>query len=136
MRDDEDERDEKEFTELQQAAGNLLAAPPPSRRRGRSRARAAGKVNLKKETFVKVPLWWIERAAHATRAPQAFVCVWLLHLAWKTKSTTFPLPNGLLEARGVERHTKYRALAALEAAGMITVDRRDRKTPIINIVAL
>ena|ERR1700724_3745625 len=135
MRDDEDERDEKEFTELQQAAGNLLAVPPPSRRRRRGRATAT-KVNPKKETFVKVPLWWIERATYATRAPQAFVCVWLLHLAWKTKSTTFPVPNGLLEARGVDRRMKRRALAALEAAGMITVDRRDSKTPIVTLVAL
>jgi len=133
MRSDDEE--EREFLALQQGAGNLLANSPPSRRRRRGQG-TAGKVNPKRETFVKVPLWWIERAAHATRAPQAFVCVWLLHLAWKTKSTTFPVPNGLLEARGIDRRAKYRALAALEAAGMITVDQRDRKTPIVSLVTL
>jgi hypothetical protein len=65
MRVDEDD-DDREFVALPQAAGNSLAAPPPSRRR--RRGRTANKVNLKKETFVKVPLWWIERAAHASRA--------------------------------------------------------------------
>jgi hypothetical protein len=132
-RDDEDE--EREFIALQQGAGNPLANLSTSRKRRRGKG-IATRFNPKRETFVKVPLWWIERAAHVMRAPQAFVAIWLLHLAWKTKSTTFPLPNGLLEARGVTRNVKYRALVALEAAGMITVDRTDGKTPIITIVTL
>jgi hypothetical protein len=46
-------------------------------------AAAPVKRKNKKDAFVKVPLWWIEAAAKATRTPQAFVCVWLHHLAWK-----------------------------------------------------
>ena len=45
----------------------------------------------RKDAFVKVPLWWIEQATRATKSPQAFVCVWLLHLAWKAGNMTFPL---------------------------------------------
>ena len=56
----------------------------------------------RKDAFVQVPLRWFEAATRATRSPQAFVSVWLLHLAWKAKSPTFPVPNGQLDQRGVE----------------------------------
>jgi hypothetical protein len=62
--------------------------------------------------------------------------VWLLHLAWKVKSPTFPVPNGQLEQHGVSRYAKYRALVRLERAGLITVDRRDRKTLNVTMVEL
>ena len=85
---------------------------------------------------MKVPLWWAEAAARATRTPKAFVWVWLLHLAWEAKSSTFPLPNERIEKRGVGRQAKRRALCELEAAGLITVQRRSRKTPIVTLVCL
>ena len=122
MRDPEDDDDEKLLTAMQFAAANL-----PPRRRGKAR----------KDTFVKVPLWWFEQVTRAVQSPQqAFVGVWLLHLAWKAKSTTFPVPNGQLEQHGVERRTKRRALAYLEAAGLITVDRTARKTPKVTLLVL
>jgi hypothetical protein len=89
-----------------------------------------------KDTFVKVPLWWIEQATRATRTPQAMVCIWLLHLSWQAKSMTFPLPNDRLAKRGVDKRAKRRALANLEKAGLITVLRRNRKPPIVSLVAL
>lgn len=122
MRDQEDDEDEKLFAEMRHAAVDL-----PPRRRGKAR---------KAETFVKVPLWWFEQVTRATRSPQTFVCVWLLHLAWKVKSLTFPVPNGQLGKHGADRQAKRRALASLEAAGLITVNRRDRKNPIVTLVLL
>ena len=90
----------------------------------------------RKDAFVKVPLWWIEQATRATRSPQAFVCVWLLHLAWKAGNMTFPLPNGRLTKQGADRRAKRRALANLEAAGLITVEREDGKTPVVTLLCL
>ena len=87
-------------------------------------------------TFVKVPLWWIEQVARSTRSPQVFVAIWLLHLSWKAGSLTFPLPNGRLAEYGVDRQAKRRALTNLEEAGLVTVDRRDRKTLIVTLVCL
>ncbi len=90
----------------------------------------------RKDTFVKVPLWWIEQATQATRSPQAFVCVWLLHLSWQARSMTFPLPNDRLAKRGADRQAKRRALANLERAGLISVERRSRKAPIVTLLYL
>ena len=82
------------------------------------------------ERFVKVPLWWAEQVCRATKTPKAFVALWLLHLAWKAKSNTFPVPNGQLYKNGVHRRTKDRALWELEKAGLILVERKPRKTPV------
>jgi hypothetical protein len=97
---------------------------------------AAPTKRKKPELFVKVPLWWAAKAAKATKTPKALVWVRLLHLAWKAKSLTFPLPNGKLEDNGVSRFAKYRALRELEAAGLIVVERRHGKTVMVSIVAL
>jgi hypothetical protein len=86
------------------------------------------------DQFARMPLWWAEQAARATREPGIFVCVWLLHLAWKTRSSTFPLPNGQLRSRGISRKAKYRVLRELEAAGLIRVVRAPRKTPVVTLL--
>lgn len=90
----------------------------------------------KKDTFIKVPIWWATEAAKATKTPAILVCVYLLHASWKARSTTFPLPNGWLEQRGVSREIKRRVLRDLEAAGLITVVRPSRKSPLVTLVVL
>jgi len=86
--------------------------------------------------YVKVPLWWAEHAAEATRSPRFMLLIWLLRLSWEARSNTFPLPNGRLEKRGVDRQAKRRALVILERAGLITVKRRHGKTPIVTLVVV
>jgi hypothetical protein len=124
VRDEEDDEDEKLFAELKRGSGKA----PPSPRRGR-KAR-------QKDTFVQVPLWWMEQATKATQSPRALVCVWLLYLAWKAKGMKFPVPNGQLGKRGVDRRIKRRVLEDLEVAGLITVERRPGKTPIVTLTVL
>jgi hypothetical protein len=93
-------------------------------------------VKSKKDAFVKVPLWWAAEAAKATHLPRMLVLIELLHRSWKAKSLTFPFPNGRLEKKGVGREAKRRVLRDLEAAGLITVDRRHGKTVWVTLVAL
>ena len=88
------------------------------------------------EPFVKVPLWWIAQATKATNTGKALVCIELLYAAWKAKRSTFPLPSGRLLRLGISRDTKRRALYDLERAGLITVERPPRKSPIITLVVL
>jgi len=99
---------------------------------------AASKQNRQRKTdaFVKVPLWWIEIAAKATRSPTTIVLIELLYAAWKAQSLTFPLPNARLKKLGVSREIKRRVLRDLELRRLILVERRPRKTPIITLIAL
>jgi hypothetical protein len=48
------------------------------------------------QQFVKVPLQWAADAAEATGTRGAMVWILLLHMAWKTKGTTFTLSNVML----------------------------------------
>jgi ribosomal protein S25 len=89
-----------------------------------------------KDAFVKVPMWWIAEASKATRSPAALVCVHLLHASWKARKATFPLSNSYLERHGVSRSVKRRVLRNLEAAGLITVERRNGRSPRVTLVVI
>jgi hypothetical protein len=92
---------------------------------------------MSKKRFVQVPLWWVEAAAKATaRGATALVLVYLLHASWKARSTTFPLSNVYLRKHGVSREVKRRVLQDLETAGLITIERRRSKTPLVTLVVI
>jgi hypothetical protein len=122
VRNDDDEEDEREFLALQRVATTL----PPGKIKARTSKTA--------DRFAMVPIWWVEQAAKATNAPRALVLVWLLYLAWKTKSNTFSLTN--VQLRGVHRNTKYKMLRELEAAGLIQVSREGKKAPLVTLLYL
>ena len=59
--------------------------------------------------------------------------VWLIQAEFSMNGPQpFRLPNALLKEFGISRKTKMRALAELEARGVIKVQYGDRKAPIVN----
>jgi len=86
------------------------------------------------DSFAKVPLSWAAAAAKATKSPRAMVWVLLQHMAWRNDGAPFPLSNALLAKHGVSREVKRRALAALEAAGLIVVERRHGRAPVVTLI--
>ena len=86
------------------------------------------------DPFVKVPLKWAAAATKATKTPQTLVWVLLLHEAWRTKGSAFSLSNAKLAKYGISREVKRRALAALETAGLITVDRHHGRAPVVTLL--
>jgi hypothetical protein len=100
------------------------ASPPGRRARQRT------------EPFVMVPWQWIERTAQAARSPATLVLMELLYAAWRSKSSTFKLPNVRLKQLGVTRKVKWCVLRDLESGGLITVERRARKTPTITLIGV
>jgi hypothetical protein len=100
-------------------------------KRKRELEAAAPSKRKKTVRFARVPLKWAARAATATKTPKALVWVRLLYLAWEQNSQTFDLPSKWLEQHGVNRFAKNRALKELAAAGLITVERRARKSPLV-----
>jgi hypothetical protein len=84
--------------------------------------------------FVKIPCWWIDRLAKSTRYRATFlVALHLLYQHWKLRGQPVKLANGALRMEGVSRGTKWRALVELEQAGLITIERRSRKSPVITV---
>jgi hypothetical protein len=88
----------------------------------------------KANDFAQVPLKWAADVAKATNSPGYMVLVLLAYLAWKTKSPTFILSNDHLNRYGIKREVKHRALARLEKAGVILVQRRGRRAPLITLL--
>ena len=84
--------------------------------------------------YAMLPLAWAAKAAAATNTSRAMVWVWLVHQARKTGNAAVAVPNDALAAYGISRKVKHVALAQLEAAGLIAVDRRPRRTPIATVL--
>ncbi len=99
-----------------QRLAELRAAAPAKRR--------------KTEPFAVVDLALAAAACRAMNCPKAMVWLWLVHKARSTGKAAVPVPNGALAKLGVSPDAKLRALRQLEAAGLITLERRSRKTPI------
>lgn len=80
-----------------------------------------------------VPWSWIEKAA---RLPGSTLAVGfaLWRLAGAMKSKTVRLANSETKALGVGRSAKSRALAELEQAGLVTVERRPGCLPKVTIL--
>jgi hypothetical protein len=94
------------------------------------------KIRKRREQFVQVPMWWIEKLGEsplATGATHQVAC-YLCHLDWKHRGKPFNLPNGMLKYDGISRQSKWRALADLERRKLIIVERRRRKSPIIRMM--
>jgi hypothetical protein len=85
-------------------------------------------------SFAQVPLAWAAAAARATKTPRAMVWVVLQHMAWQNNRSSFPLSNAVLAQHGVSREVKRRALAALESSGLIAVERRHGRAPVVTLI--
>ncbi len=104
------------------------------RRKAELEARAPVKRKKTKPFVAKIELDTAAKAFTATGCQKGFVWLWLLHQAWKTGSKTVAVPNGALLKYGVSRKIKRAALRQLEAAGLIAVERRSRKTPTVTVL--
>jgi hypothetical protein len=101
-----------------------------------SRPYVPAKIRKRREQFVQVPMWWIEKLGEpplATGATHQVAC-YLCHLDRKNRGKPFKLPNGMLKYDGVSRQLKWRALADLERRKLIVVERRPSRSPIIHVM--
>lgn len=90
------------------------------------------KIQKRQQHFVQIPMWWVERLRGAPGQTHQ-VALHLLYLHWRNKGPV-KLPNGMLKIDGISRHSKWRALNDLERRGLIVVDRRHRKSPMVKVV--
>lgn len=76
---------------------------------------------------------WIAKA-RPLGVTALWVALGLLHLKGLRRSNTFIVSNRKMEQWGVLPDAKSRALKSLERAGLIRVERRGKRNPIVTIV--
>jgi hypothetical protein len=81
-----------------------------------------------------VPLPWLESAARLPgKSLHAGVALW--YAAGLARSPTIALSNVAGNKFGLDRNAKYRALGWLEGAGLIRVERKLGRSPVVTILA-
>jgi CRP-like cAMP-binding protein len=95
---------------------------------------AAAKRRRRRGQFIKFPNSWAEELRDARRASTYRVALYLLHQQWKGGDKPIPLSNAALTWLGVSRREKWRALTELERAGLVKVDRRPRRVPLVTVL--
>jgi hypothetical protein len=80
-----------------------------------------------------IPWSWLSKAARLKgHALHVGIALWFL--AGLKKRGTVTLSSSVLKDLGVSRFSGYRALQALESAGLISVDRHIGRNPVVTIL--
>jgi hypothetical protein len=84
------------------------------------------------QKFVKFPKMWRECLAEAQADGSAYrVALYLLDKVGFVNPV--PLGNRILAKHGVSRYSKWRALELLRTAGLIAVEERRGKAPLVKV---
>ena len=105
-----------------QRLAELYAAAPPKQKRVRS--------------YVQIPLDLAGQAAAATGGKRMLVWVLILYRSWQQQTPTVVVTSTMLRKYGISREVKRRALEQLEAAGLLTVEWRAKKNPIVTLTTV
>ena len=99
-------------------------------------AKVPAKVQKRRGHFIKVPWVWFERLAGA-HGQTYRLALYLLYLYWKDGSgQPIKLSNIGLRDIGISRYSKWRVLADLERVGLISIERRPRRVPLVHLFHL
>jgi hypothetical protein len=85
------------------------------------------------EGWVTCPMWWARGVLAVAQSPQQMMVGLLLYRHIQTDRFV-PIPTRLFETLGIQRQSKYRMLARLEAAGLIKVERGNGRTLRVRLV--
>ena len=92
------------------------------------------KTRKQRQHFVKVPWRWVERLAKARHIATYRVALHVLYRHWKGGGLPFALSNTAVAGEGVRPRRKWEALQELEHLGLVTVERRRRRSPRITVI--
>jgi hypothetical protein len=82
-----------------------------------------------------VPATWLQAAAKLPgKSLHTAVALW--HSAGLSCSKSVPLSNISGQRFGLDRNAKYRGLAWLESAGLISVERKLGRAPVVTLLRL
>jgi hypothetical protein len=84
-----------------------------------------------------IPMDWLCAAARAAGRGSGFqvaIALWYLS-GLNRQSKTVNLKGSILREMGVDRHAGYRGLAALERAGLVSVERHSGQLPVVTLLS-
>jgi hypothetical protein len=87
-----------------------------------------------KGQFIMFPVEWQFQLARVDADKCTYrVALYLLHEAWRSQNRHVKLANVGLRGLGVGREGKRHALEQLEEAGLVSIERKDRKSPVVKV---
>jgi hypothetical protein len=95
--------------------------------------RTPHRVAKRQQHFIRVPFNWLGHLKGAS-GQTWHLTMQLLYLHWKNRGEPIKLANGMLQFDGISRASKWRALTELERRGLIKIERRTRKSPLIRVL--
>ena len=103
----------------------VIVNPDPPGRKARNR----------QGPFAQIKLKGAAEVARKIRSPSLMFMVALAYMIYRNNGArSFALPNALLTQYGVSRENKRQALARFEKDGVIRVERRGRRSPIVTVL--
>jgi hypothetical protein len=84
--------------------------------------------------FILVPWAWADRLKEAHYIGTYRVALHLLYEHWRNGGRAVVLSNCASEKIGVSRKVKWDALRELEWWGLIAIERRPRKSPLVSLL--
>jgi hypothetical protein len=92
-------------------------------------------ISRKRGHFIMVPMEWF-KALEASRSGRTYqVALRLLYLRWRDGGPV-KLGNRALKSLGVSRQSKWRALAQLQRLGLVRIECRSNKSPLVHLLRL
>src|SRR5262249_24053057 len=114
---------------------NLKLSPEVAADLAKAEPKRTGKRPRRTEPFLQIPHKAIMAGAKVLGGGRLLVWLYIHHRVWSDKSRTVAIGNIALRSWGVNQMTKLRALRDLEVAGLVSVQWRDRKSPLVTVLA-
>ena len=96
---------------------------------------AADRIARRREReFIRFPRVWEKRLEASTCVNTYRVALVVLFQHWKASGKPFVLSNITMSTGGVTRQSKWRSLRELEQLGLIRVEARPKKSPLVTVL--
>ena len=101
----------------------------------KAKPKRQGKHQKRTEPFLQIPHRAIVAGSHVLGGRRLLVWLYIHHRVWADKAKTVVVGNKTLRDWGVSRKEKYTALRRLAEAGLVDVEWRERRSPLVTLVS-
>jgi hypothetical protein len=105
-------------------------ADPSLRPKGATTRRKAGW----QKQFIRFPWSWMDRLRATNRSMTYRLALLLVYEHWRTGGRAIALSNTATKREGISSRSKWYALCELEQMGLIAVERRPRRSPLVHLL--